>query len=416
MSRPKLQIPAQPDVNIGTAGHVDHGKTTIIQALTGFWTSTHSEELRRGITIKIGYADMPIYECTSMTGPERFSVIPEIENCEGETIFRRAVSFVDCPGHESLMANMISGAAVMDGAIMVIAADEQVPRPQTKEHMAVLEILGVDKIVIVQNKVDLVSKEEVKENYSQIRDFLAGTIVEDAPIVPVSAIHKINTQYLLEAIETYIPRPERDYSKPVKMFVIRSFDINIPGTPLSKLAGGVIGGSLLQGALRIGDELEILPGYLEKKGDRIAHEPLHTEVISLNSQTLRLEEAHSGGLLGVQTDLDPALTKADGMVGNVTGKPGTLPEVRYDLEMEAQLFKYVVGTDETVEVSKIQPKEPLRLNIGTSVTLGSVTNLREDNVHVSLLKPAVAELGTKAAIARRVAGKWRLIGVGQVLS
>ncbi|MFQ5710784.1 MAG: translation initiation factor IF-2 subunit gamma [Candidatus Geothermarchaeales archaeon] len=410
----RLKTPRQPEVNVGTAGHVDHGKTTLIQALTGIWTSSHSEELKRGITIKIGYADMPVYECSSLTGAKRFSVTPEIPNCGGEVVFRRAVSFVDCPGHESLMANMISGAAVMDGAIMVIAADEAVPRPQTREHLAALEILGVDKIVVVQNKVDLVSKEVVKENYRQIKNFATGSIMEDAPIIPVSAIHKINMEYLLEAIENTITTPERDYSKPIKMFVIRSFDVNAPGTPLRKLSGGVIGGSILQGVLRIGDELEILPGYLEKKNDKIVHEPLYTEALSLNSQTLRLEEAHSGGLIGVQTDLDPALMKADGMVGNVTGKPGTLPDVRYELEMDVKLFKYVVGTDETVEVSKIVLNEPLRLNIGAAVTLGVVRSVREDIVYVNLLKPVVAEPGFDAAIARRVDGKWRLIGVGHV--
>lgn len=408
------KIPRQPEVNIGTAGHVDHGKTTIIQGLTGIWTSSHSEELRRGITIKIGYADMPVYECTSTTDPKRFSATPKIPSCKGEVVFRRAISFVDCPGHESLMANMLSGAAVMDGAMLIIAADEAVPRPQTKEHMVALEILGVEKMVVVQNKVDLVSREEALENVHRIESFLEGTIARDSPIIPMSAVHRINMEYLLEAMEERIPTPERDLSKPIRMFIIRSFDINNPGTPYDKITGGVIGGSILQGVLRPGDELEILPGYLEKKDGEIIHEPLYTEVLSLSSQNLRLEDAKSGGLIGVQTDLDPALTRADSMVGNAVGKPGSLPEVLYEFDMDIHLFQYVVGTDETVEVLRVSAKEPLRLNVGASVALGRVSSVREDVVHVSLSKPVVADSGWKAAIARRIEGKWRLIGVGSI--
>lgn len=412
---PKLVIPEQPDVNIGTVGHVDHGKTTLIQGLTGIWTSTHSEELRRGITIKIGYADMPIYECPSLEGPKRFSVTPEVPGCQGEIRFKRAVSFVDCPGHESLMANMLSGAAVMNAAIMVIAADEPVPRPQTREHMVAIEILGVDKVIVVQNKVDLVSKEEALENYRQIEEFLSGTVAEGSPIIPVSAVYKVNLEYVLEALAEYIPTPERDYSKPAQLFVIRSFDINVPGTPYDKLRGGVLGGSIIQGVLREGDEIEILPGYLEKRDGRIVHEPLYTEVLSLHSQNLKLKEAKSGGLIGVQTDLDPALTKADGLVGNVAGKPGALPKVLYDFDMDVQLFQYVVGTDETVPVDKIVENEALRLNVGSSVTLAMVSGIREDVAHVRLVKPVTAGPGWKAAIARRVGGKWRLIGVGDIM-
>jgi len=177
----------------------------------------------------------------------------------------------------------------------------------------------------------------------------------------------------------------------------------------------VIGGSIIQGLIRAGDELEILPGYLEKKDGKIVHEPMYTRVLSLSSQNLRLKEAHGGGLIGIRTDLDPSLTKADRMVGNVAGKPGSLPEVRYDVEMDVKLFQYVVGTDESVKVSRIRVKEPLRINVGSAATLGVVDSVREDLVHVSLLKPVVAEVGWKAALARKVYERWRLIGVGNII-
>jgi len=405
-------VPGDHNFIGGYKGLILHN-TTIIQALTGIWTSSHSEELRRGITIKIGYADMPIYKFRKNT-EIRYWSYPNYKDWELEDLVR-IVSFVDCPGHESLMANMLSGAAVMDGAMLVIAADEPVPRPQTKEHTMALQIMGIKNIVVVQNKLDLVSKEDATENYKMIKYFLSETIYADAPIIPLSAVHRVNLEYLVEALYKYIPPPKRDLNKPYRMFVIRSFDINPPGTPYNKLRGGVIGGSIIDGKIKVGDELEILPGYLTRKDNKIIHIPLYTEVLSLSTRNMRLDEASPGGLIGIQTDLDPSLTKSDGMVGNIAGKPGTLPQVLYDLEMDIRLFKYVIGTDETVLVRPISVKEPVRINIGPAVTLGIVTGKREDIVHVKLSRPVVAENGWKAAIAARYNNKWRLVGVGTIV-
>ena len=140
----------QAVVNIGMVGHVDHGKTTLTEALSGIWTDVHSEELRRGISIRLGYADTSFYRCPSC------GLYTTKETCPrdgSETEFLRRVSFVDAPGHETLMATMLSGAAIMDGAVLVIAANEPCPQPQTKEHLMALDITGIDKIVIVQNKI-----------------------------------------------------------------------------------------------------------------------------------------------------------------------------------------------------------------------------------------------------------------------
>jgi len=303
----------------------------------------------------------------------------------------------------------------MDGAMLVIAANEPVPRPQTKEHTMALQIMGVENVVVVQNKLDLVSKEEAKENYIAIREFLSTTRYADAPIIPLSAIHKVNLEYLVEALYKYIPPPKRDLSKPYRMFIIRSFDVNPPGTPPEKLRGGVIGGSIIDGKIRVGDELEIKPGYLTREGNKIVNIPLYTEVLSLSTRYVMLKEATSGGLIGIQTDLDPSLTKSDGMVGNIAGKPGTLPPVLYELELDIDLFKYVIGTDETIEVRPISVGEPLRINIGPAVTLGVVTSKREDIYHLRLSRPVVAEEGWRAAVAARYDNQWRLVAVGTVV-
>ena len=192
----------QPCVNIGTAGHVDHGKTTLIQALTGSWTSVHSQELKRGITIRVGYSDAAFYKCKSCEEPLGYSTAPKCNNCGKESELSRVVSFVDSPGHESLMANMLSGSALMDGALLLVAANEQVPKPQTKEHLLALQTLGIQQIVILQNKVDLISYEEAIANHQEIIKFVKGTYAAKAPIIPISAQSGLNIDALIGAIES----------------------------------------------------------------------------------------------------------------------------------------------------------------------------------------------------------------------
>ena len=248
-------LPSQPEVNIGLVGHVDHGKTTLTQALSGVWTDTHSEERRRGISIKLGYADTAFYKTSSeqyyATGRH-----PEGEK-DVESELQRVVSFVDAPGHETLMAIMITGASIMDGAMLMVAANETCPQPQTREHLMALEIAGIKNIVVVQNKIDLVSRERAMESYNEIKTFLNGTIAKEAPIIPVSAHHDVNVDILIQAIEETIPTPNRDSDERAVMHIARSFDVNRPGTRPSKLMGGVIGGSIVEGTFREGDKVII---------------------------------------------------------------------------------------------------------------------------------------------------------------
>ncbi|GBC75104.1 Elongation factor Tu [archaeon HR06] len=304
-----LKLPKQPEVNIGTTGHVDHGKTTLVQAITGIWTSKHSEELRRGITIRVGYADAAIYRCKN----DHYSSTPQCSICGEEGNLRRVVSFVDCPGHESLMVNMLSGAALMDGALLVIAANEKIPQPQTREHLLALQMLGMKHIVILHNKVELVSDEEALEGYKQIKSFIKGTVAEGSPIIPISAQHKLNIDMVLKAIEEYIPTPKRDITAKPLMQVLRSFDINRPGINPSQLKGGVLGGSLLQGKLRVNDEIEIRPGIIEDQ----KYKTITTKVVSLGTSAGFVEEVTPGGLIAIGTLLDPYLTKSDSLLGSV---------------------------------------------------------------------------------------------------
>jgi len=404
------EMPRQPEVNIGMVGHVDHGKTTLTKALTGTWTDTYSEEIKRGVSIKLGYADAAFYICNE-NGIKKYVSSANLK-CNGELELERVVSFVDSPGHETLMATMLSGAAIMNGALLLIAANQKCPRPQTREHLKALEIVGVSQIVIVQNKIDLVTDERARENYNEIKEFVKGTIAENAPIIPVSAHHDANIDVLIEAIEKVIKTPEFDPSKPARMYIARSFDVNKPGTPPEKLQGGVIGGSLIQGKFRIGDEIEISPGFQITKNRKVVWEPIYADVVSLYSGGRSWEEVRPGGLVAIGTKLDPALTKADGLIGRMAGKPGTLPELQTDLTIEVHLLEYVVGHTEEIKVDRIRTGEALMLSVGTTTTVGTVKSARADSVDITLKYPVIAETKQRIAIGRRIQNRWRLIGYG----
>ncbi|MFP3871614.1 MAG: translation initiation factor IF-2 subunit gamma [Candidatus Aenigmatarchaeota archaeon] len=411
-----MKVPEQPEINIGMVGHVDHGKTTLTEALSGEWTDRHSEETKRGISIRLGYADTAFYKCPNCEGSEAYTTDPTCPNCDVEAEFLRAISFVDSPGHETLMATMLTGASVMDGAVLVIAANEECPQPQTQEHLMGLDISGVENIVIVQNKVDLVTEEEAKENYRQIKEFTKGTVAEDAPIIPVSAHHDVNINILIEAIEEEIKTPDRRRNEDVspRLPIARSFDINKPGTPISELKGAVIGGSLIQGILEIGDEIEIRPGTEIEEGGEKKWEKLTTTVETLTSGSLQLDEVKPGGLIGVGTKLDPSLSKSDSLAGKVAGYPGQLPPIKDDFLMEVNLFDKVVGMEKEIDVENIKTREPLMLTVGSSTTVGVVTSARGDEAEVQLKRSVCAEEGQRIAISRRIKGKWHLIGHGVI--
>ena len=414
MSDTSKALPKQPEVNIGTIGHVDHGKTTLVQSLTGTWASRHSEELKRGITIKLGYADMPIYKCPKCEPPKNYTIKPFCESCNSEAEFVRAISFVDAPGHEALMATMLSGAAIMDGAILVIAADEPCPQPQTREHLAAAEVSGIKNLIIVQNKIDIVDEKRAITSYKEIKAFIKGTVAENAPIIPISAQRGINIDVLLNAIQTIIPTPKRDETKPPMMFIIRSFDVNKPGTTIEGLGGGIIGGTIAQGKFVVGEEIEIRPGVMAEREGKTVYDPLISEIVSLQAGNEYVKEATCGGLVGVGTCLDPSYSKADGLTGSIAGRTGQLPPTLTELTLETHVLERAVGTKELLKVEKINPDETLLLHVGSAVNVGKVISIKQNIIKVKLTRPICALPGSRVAISRKITARWRLIGYGLV--
>ncbi|CAE6189401.1 unnamed protein product [Arabidopsis arenosa] len=387
-------ISRQATINIGTIGHVAHGKSTIVKAISGVQTVRFKNELECNITIKLGYANAKIYKCEDDKCPRPMCYngkednpncdVPGFEKCKMKLL--RHVLFVDCPGHDILMATMLNGAAIMDGALLLIAANETCPQPQTAEHLA------------------------------------SNTNAEDAPIVPVSAQLKYNIDVVSEYIVKKIPIPVRDFVSPPKMIVIRSFDVNKPGSAGHEMKGGVAGGSILQGVLKVNQLIEIRPGITGK--DELGNSkctPIYSRITSLYAEQNELQFAVPGGLIGVGTTMDPTLTRADRLVGQVLGEMGSLPDVFVELEVSYQLLTRLIGVrtkerEKQMKVSKLTKEEILMVNIGSMSTGAKVIGVKKDMVKLQLTSPVCTTIGEKVALSRRVDRHWRLIGKGQILA
>ncbi|KAG8817396.1 hypothetical protein FRC19_011368 [Serendipita sp. 401] len=423
-------ISKQATINLGTIGHVAHGKSTVVKAISGVHTVRFKNELVRNITIKLGYANAKIYKCDNPACPrpgcyKSYSSNKEEKppcerpGCNSKMTLIRHVSFVDCPGHDILMATMLNGAAVMDAALLLVAGNESCPQPQTSEHLAAVEIMKLQHIIILQNKVDLIKESAAEEHYKSITAFVKGTVAEKSPIVPISAQLKYNIDAVNEYIVKEIPIPVRDFTSDPRLIVIRSFDVNKPGAEVEDLRGGVAGGSILTGVLRVGQEVEIRPGIVTRDASG-AHKcsPIISRIVSLHAEQNHLQFAVPGGLIGVGTLIDPTLCRADRLVGHVLGAPGRLPSIYTELEINLFLLRRLLGvkTDDKkqTKVQKLAKGELLLVNIGSTSCGGRVISVKADLAKIQLTQPACTDVGEKVALSRRIDKHWRLVGWGNI--
>ena len=419
----------QATMNIGTIGHVAHGKTTLVRAISGIQTTKHKIEKERNITYYLGYANAKLYKCPKCPDLEGYKAYgsakkdaPPCDKCGEKLQLIRHISFVDCPGHDILMATMLNGASVMDAALLLIAANMECPQPQTREHLAAVENMDLENIIIVQNKIDLIKEENAKENYNQIKAFVKGTKASKSPVIPISAQYKYN----IEAVIYYLcnlPIPKRDFISPPRFIIIRSFDINHPGTEAEDLQGGVAGGTLTKGIIRLGEIVEIKPGFISKNqnGEHVV-QPLYSRIVSLRTENNELLYAVPGGLIGIGLKLDPFLTSKDKLIGRILGHPGKLPDIFVSIIVKTHLMARLVGgkgTDKnSAHVGEIKYKEILLINVGSTSIASTVVDIsgeNRDEVKFSLTPPVCAEIGETVAFSRKVGHSWRLIGWGKIL-
>jgi translation initiation factor 2 subunit 3 len=397
----------QSQLNIGTLGHVDHGKTTLTYAITRVWTDVHSESIKRSMTIKLGYSDATIRMCGDKDTPEAYTTE---EKCKegGEARPVKRISMLDAPGHETLMATAIAGSNIIDAALFVIAATEPVPMPQTKEHLMLINALGIKDAIIVQTKIDIVGKEQALKNYAQIKNFIKGSSIQNAKIIPVMPNRNVNVDVVLQELAK-LPIPKRDTESDPAMYIARSFDVNRPGTRIKDIKGGIIGGSVIRGKFKTGDEIQISPGMNVSKGKqgREVYEPIITTVESLFADKDKLTEAIAGGLIAIGTELDPSFTKADTLVGQMVGKVGKLPEAVYEIDMS-----YESLNRDDLPKQAFKPEEPLLLGIGTGTNVGYVKSAKRNTLSINLRHAACVDKEAKISVLRNFSQRWRLSGYG----
>lgn len=355
-------ISRQATENVGTLGHVSEGKSTFVRAITGTKTQRHAKEQERNITINLGYANAKIFynpvTDSYKSVPASTTTFTDTDGTPMNLV--KHISFVDCPGHEAYMATMIGGTAVMDSACLVIATNQEViPQPQTQEHLIAATKVDLNKLIVLQNKCDLVTGPMVETTYGKIKEFVKGTVAEGVPIFPISAQRDWNIDAVVRYLATSAPTV-RNYELPFQMTIIRSFDINKPGLvrKLDSIQGGVIGGTVQQGIVCPGDFIEIRPGhYSRDAAGNICVRPLFVSVDSLRSETTVLPYAVSGGLIGIGTRLDPGLTRGNRLVGHIAGVPGTLPPItsrivaRFSAFTRPDVAKYKPRVGDTVRIS-----------------------------------------------------------------
>lgn len=313
----------QPIMNIGMIGHVSDGKSTTTKALTGTSTQKHSQEKQKNLTIRLGYANAKILKCISCKEPECYFSLPSDKfeylcpRCNSKSELMNHVSFVDCPGHNMLLATMLNGTSVMNYTILVESvANQNFPAPQTIEHFNCIKNMGIKNVVTILNKIDLINKEKCTEMCEKLQNFLTENSC-DSPIIPMSATYSINMDVLCMYL-AHLPKPEQNLYKNLKIPIIRSFNINKPGVQIENLQGGVVGGSIISGKLNEQMELYLVPGMIIKNdNDETLYKPINCKVESINSEKNKLKEAMMGGLIGIQLDIDPGLTADDKLIGNI---------------------------------------------------------------------------------------------------
>ncbi len=423
----------QPLINIGTIGHVAHGKSTLVKAISGIATQKFKAELERNITIKLGYSNAKIYKCKTCPEPEAYQSYgsslhnPKCKLCNGDLEFKRHISFIDNPGHESYIATMLSGVSCIDLVMMLVAGNESCPQPQTAEHLVAIEMMKVQNCLILQNKIDLVNENKAKTNYNEIKQFVSGTLAAKAPVIPISAQLGYNIDYINMYLATKLEIPKRNLDVSPKMIILRSFDINKPGTKINDLCGGVIGGNITHGIFKLNDEIEIRPGLIQKaskndeKHNKVDYicKPIKTTIISLKSEQTSLEKALPGGLIAMGLTIDPILTISDRIVGQIVGYPGKLPGIAYELEIEYYLMRKLIGsssisgdTNNDEKIKNISEKEILQLNIDSACIPGNVKKTEDKLLRIRLGRPVCTEINNKVCISRRINKSWRIIGYG----
>ncbi len=423
----ELAMIKQPIVNIGMIGHVSDGKSTLTKCLTSTSTQKHKCELIRNITIKLGYANAKIFKCLTCQAPECYQcaasnvVDHDCNICNSPTKLVMHTSHVDCPGHHELISVMLNGTAVMDHTILVESCVNEIfPAPQTVEHYDITKTIGIKPAIAILNKADLMSnkKDKILKLMTNLKQFVGN----DTPVVPISGTLGLNIDVVCEILAN-LKLPQKDFNSNFKMVVIRSFNVNHPGDQINKLKGGVLGGSIVKGIMKIGDTALIYPGFKEQieganeQETRWKYNPLKCKVLSINSDKNILDFAISGGLIGVQLDIDPGMTCNDNLVGQVMFKESDdMSNVKIFEVIQIshnKLEKEILCSDGKPFVLK--DNETISINVNSNNVNCRVIKKKAKYLNLLLEYPICVEIGDKVTINIINSGKLYIYGYGEIM-
>lgn len=307
---------------LGTAGHIDHGKSALVQAMTGIDPDRLAEEKERGMTIDLGFAWLKL-----PSGQE--------------------IGIIDVPGHERFVRHMLAGSGGIDIAMLVIAANEGV-MPQTREHLAILDLLGISRGVVVLTKKDLVDEEWLDLVKVDVEELLKNTSLSGAPIISVSSVTREGIPELLATIDSLLvnTEPRKDKSRP-RLPIDRVFTITGAGT--------VVTGTLIDGSLSVGQEVEIVPAGLKS---RLRGLQTHRSQVNMAIPGSRVA-ANLTGLTTTQIQRGDILTKPGSMVPTtlVTARLHILKDARYPLKNNAERHVYILAAEATVQIRLLDAEE-----------------------------------------------------------
>jgi len=394
----------QPIINIGCLGCVSDGKSTLVEKLTNIKTQRHSDEKFRNITIKQGYGNLKIWYDESEN--KLFTTNSNITN---ENKLVNHISFVDCPGHNDLIQTMLSSISLMDGAIIVIAVDQPIiSKTQLIQHLIAAKLGKLDKIIICLNKIDLVTKSILYTRKKELDDILLQYDIKPHIIIPTCFNKKIGLKYVIKSImELFSPDKYviRNTSDPF-FRISRSFDINKPGTDWHDVRGGVLGGSLVSGTLKIGDEIEIKPGIINKDGSWTI---LKTNIISIKSDNNYLDIIVPGGLIGIGTDLDPFYCKNDLLVGNIICLANDKKSNVYK-DLDISIIK-----NSNIN-SNWEPKknESVILQIGTRSCNAKIKQMKLEYITLELFKPVCINNNETIIICSNINRQIKIVAEGKI--
>lgn len=371
---------SQPLIIIATQGRVANGKSSLIKSLTGINPMKFSKEAEKNMTIKLGYTNAKFYKCETCPSPWCYQVNQkDCGICGKLTQLKLHVSFVDSPGHNDLQATALSGASSMDFCLLLVAADCK-QDPETNEHYKAIKILNLEKSTIVlHNKIDLVTKEDALEHWDKLKENYNPKF-----FLPICAQFGFGLNYLTQLIVESIGNPinEKLYKRinlPLKVSIIRSFDVNKPSTPIEKITGAVVGGTIKSGSLKVGSRVKIIPGIVLANGQ---NHPIEAIVESLKTENTPLQIAYPGGLIGIGLSIDPTLSKEDRLVGNfIIGIN----------DQTNRIFK-------TCTISYSNYNEDVQLNIKQSDSCISMLGSIKRIVKINWIKPELNQINLTATV------------------